>query len=189
MRILYLRCISNQHDYKFEGEIGALILAFDTYYVQNKAKTVGVSFDNWSDAEPVACYEETLEGAAAYEPGAFYKRELPCILSLLEKIPLATINTIIIDGYVVLNDSDKMGLGGYLYKELGGTIPVIGVAKSKFRGNSNKHKELFRGKSTNPLYITAMGIALDTACAWVNAMHGDFRMPTLLKLLDTKTRT
>ena len=165
-----------------------MILAFDTYYFEDKAKTVGVSFGNWLDKEPASIYEETLKGVAAYEPGAFYKRELPCILSLLEKIPLSIIEMIIIDGYVVLNDEGKLGLGGHLYIELDKTIPVIGVAKSRFQENSQNHKQLLRGKSKSPLYITAIGVALETACECVNSMHGDFRIPTLLKLLDARTR-
>lgn len=63
-----------------------MILAFDTYYFNHKAKTVCVSFNCWSDIKPSNIYEETLQGINEYEPGAFYKRELPCILSLFNKI-------------------------------------------------------------------------------------------------------
>ncbi|MDW3195223.1 MAG: endonuclease V [Cytophagales bacterium] len=165
-----------------------MILAFDTYYNQDKAKTVCVAFENWKDVEPGDIYEEILEGIAAYEPGAFYKRELPCILSLLEKIHIKKIDTIIVDGFVFLDDAGKLGLGGHLHHELSESIPVIGVAKSKFSRIENDQKELFRGESKKPLYITAIGTTLDTAFDHIKSMHGNFRMPTLLQLLDQQTK-
>ena len=88
-----------------------MILAFDTYYFDDKAKTVCLAFKNWFDAEPIRSYEETISGVADYEPGAFYKRELPCIISLLNKIQpnLEEVSTIIIDGFVLLDDQKKLG--------------------------------------------------------------------------------
>ena len=62
-----------------------MILAFDTYYFDNKAKTVCISFRSWPDESPLGMEEEITEGISDYEPGAFFKRELPCILSLLRK--------------------------------------------------------------------------------------------------------
>lgn len=60
--------------------------------------------------------------------GEFYKRELSCILAILEDIDLATISCIIIDGFVVLDDAGKHGLGGHLYEQLDPKVPVIGFA-------------------------------------------------------------
>lgn len=167
-----------------------MILAFDTYYFDDKAKTVCVAFNNWTDGEPVHIYEETISGVAEYEPGAFYKRELPCILSLLESIKseIVDIETIVVDGFVVLDDMNKLGLGGYLYQQLESAIPVIGVAKSGFHGNKKNVEEVLRGESKKPLYISAMGIDLEMAAEHVHSMDGNYRMPTLLQIMDAKTK-
>ena len=167
-----------------------MILTFDTYYFEDKAKTVCLTFNDWGDSKPMNIYEETINEIEAYEPGAFYKRELPCILSLLSKIKtkVNSIEAIVIDGYVILDDHNKLGLGGHLYNELGFDTPVIGVAKSGFHGNNKNVKELIRGDSKKPLYITALGIDLESAFNNIKSMHGNFRMPTLLQVLDTKTK-
>ncbi len=112
-----------------------MILAFDTHYIDKKAKTVCLSFEKWTDDHPVNTYSELIEGVSEYEPGAFYKRELPCILSLLKKIPLNEIDFIVVDAFVFLDDSGRLGLGGHLYEHLHGQVPVIGVAKTNFFGN------------------------------------------------------
>lgn len=165
-----------------------MILAFDTFYFENKAKTVCVCFKNWEDVTPIEIKEEIIEGVAAYEPGSFYKREMPCILSLLKQFDLDEVELIVVDGYVVLNDEGKLGLGGYLYEELEKKIPIIGVAKSKFNENNTRAKELFRGESKKALYVSSIGIDLEIAYEHIKVMHGNYRMPTLLKILDTKTR-
>lgn len=165
-----------------------MIVAFDTYYWDEKAKTVAVCFKDWPDATPIKIVEEVIEGVAPYKPGAFYKRELPCILSLLKIIELNDITCIIIDGFVVLNDEGDIGLGGYLYQELKEKIPVIGVAKSGFHNNKKHVKTLLRGESKKPLYISALGISVETAYQNIKHMHGDFRIPTLLQIMDTKTK-
>jgi deoxyinosine 3'endonuclease (endonuclease V) len=64
----------------------SMILAFDTYYFDNKAKTVSICFDDWSDEENYKVETEVIENSEEYQSGEFYKRELPCILSLLDKI-------------------------------------------------------------------------------------------------------
>ncbi|WP_020527049.1 endonuclease V [Flexithrix dorotheae] len=165
-----------------------MILAFDTYYFGNKAKTVCIAFKNWADAAPLKIFEETIEGIAEYEPGSFYKRELPCILSLLKQIDLNEVDFILVDGFVLLDDNGKFGLGGHLFEALDRKVSIIGVAKSGFHSNKQNTKELLRGKSKKPLFISALGIELDQAFEKVNSMHGSFRMPTLLQILDTQTK-
>ncbi|MBL6447824.1 endonuclease V [Fulvivirga sp. 29W222] len=165
-----------------------MILAFDTYYRGDSAKTVAVAFEHWGAQEPSKIYHEFIKGVKEYEPGQFYKRELPCILSLFQKIDIKQLEAIVVDGYVVLNDSGKPGLGGHLYERLDGEFPVIGVAKSNFAKLQTNKMEVCRGKSLNPLYITSKGIALIKAADHIRGMHGDFRMPALLKVLDQETR-
>lgn len=165
-----------------------MILAIDTYYQHEKAKTVCIRFHRWTDAQPADVLTEELGNVEEYQPGSFYKRELPCILSILKKTDLQNIEAIIIDGYVLLDDAGKYGLGGYLYEALDRKIPVIGVAKTNFANNTRYKKEVYRGDSQRPLYITTLGIPLEEASDYIRSMHGAYRIPTLQKTLDTLTR-
>lgn len=165
------------------------LLAFDTHYLNNTAKTVCFYFVEWTDIRPVKEIAETLKMQEPYRSGQFYKRELPCILHLLQQVDLNEVFMILIDGFVVLDDQNKPGLGGRLYNRLNGRIPVIGVAKSDFNAVQQKKKVIFRGESTRPLYITSLGIEPDTAATLVKRMAGQFRIPDLLKQLDRATKT
>ena len=165
-----------------------MILAFDTYYFDNKAKTVCIAFDDWTESEKHQTFSEVLSDVAEYTPGEFYKRELPCILSLLRQISTETIEAIVVDGYVYLDDEEKLGLGGHLYQALEKRYPVIGVAKTNFATIEKLKQPLFRGESKNPLFITSIGIDVDDATQRIGSMAGKFRIPTLLKKLDTMTK-
>lgn len=165
-----------------------MILAFDTWYHEKTAKTVGLSFKDWNDETDYEVYSEILSGVSEYVSGEFYKRELPCILSLISKIDRSQVELIIIDGFVYLDDENKFGLGAYLYEALDEKIPVIGVAKSNFATIVNNKQPIYRGKSKHPLYITSIGIDLNWASEKIKNMNGDFRIPDLLKLVDRLTR-
>lgn len=165
-----------------------MIVAFDTYYSDNFAKTVGIGFNSWEDNKIAIKNSECIEGISNYESGQFYKRELPCILSLLNKFDIGIIKTIIVDGYTTIDDQGKNGLGGYLYDSLDKRIPVIGVAKNRFKLNSKKAKEIFRGNSSKPLFISSVGIDLSLAAEKVKSMHGNYRIPTMLKIVDLHTK-
>lgn len=165
-----------------------MILAFDTYYFDNKAKTVCLEFAEWNENKNFKVHTEIIDNVEEYIPGEFYKRELPCIISLLNKIDLKNIEAIIVDGFVYLDDDKKYGLGGYLYEKLNKEIPIIGVAKTNFASIEKNKKPLFRGDSIKPLFITSIGIDLEEAFQKVESMAGEFRMPTLLKELDRLTK-
>lgn len=161
-----------------------MIVAVDVYYRDiNKALVAGVVFKNFLDQVPFRTYTVAVNEVFRYVPGSFYLRELPCIMALLNEIE-EDIETVIIDGYVSLGE--KPGLGVQLWKALGGRKAIIGVAKSHFRGSVSK--KIFRGKSNNPLYITSSGIETSLAASMIGSMHGNFRIPTLLKLADTLSR-
>jgi len=162
-----------------------VILATDVHYLDSTAKVAGVLFDAWNAKAPrqeVTCQVDHIE---PYESGSFFKRELPCILALLEKHRLE-VDCIVVDGYVFLDNQSKPGLGKYLYDALDERVPVIGVAKTPFAGISDEHK-LFRGKSEKPLYVTTTD-NLTTAKQNISNMHGGFRIPTLLKRVDQLCR-
>ena len=165
-----------------------MILAVDVYYFEGKAKAVGILFEDWVDTQPKQTIEASIEDVAEYLSGEFYKRELPCIITLLNKMNLNEIETIIIDGYVYLNDDCKPGLGAHLYHYLAGKIPVIGVAKTAFYQNHKNTMEAVRGTSKNPLYVTAIGLPLIVAGNSIKNMAGAHRIPTLLKSLDRQTK-
>lgn len=165
-----------------------MILAFDTYYYDGKARTVCISFHTWTDKEPADTLIEVLSCDQEYIPGEFYKRELPGIVSLLNNMDLGSIEAIIIDGFVVLNDEGKLGLGGYLYEHLEKKVPIIGVAKRSFFELKELRSTVYRGTSNQALYVTALGLDLDSASHHIKQMHGSFRIPTLLKFLDQLTK-
>ena len=165
-----------------------MIVAFDTYYFDGKAKTVCLEFQEWNQSTDFKIHTEIIDNVSEYIPGEFYKRELPCILSLLDKIDLKKVEAIVVDGFVYLDDEKKYGLGGHLYEKLNQEIPIIGVAKTNFASIEKDKRSLLRGDSQKPLYVTAIGIELDDAFQKVESMAGEFRMPTLLKEMDRLTK-
>ncbi|HJY11916.1 MAG TPA: endonuclease V, partial [Flavobacterium sp.] len=165
-----------------------MILAFDTYYFDGKAKTVCVEFQEWNQSTDFKIHTEIIDNVAEYIPGEFYKRELPCILSLLNQMDLKKVEAIVVDGFVYLDDEKKYGLGGHLYEKLNQEIPIIGVAKTNFASIEKNKRALFRGDSQKPLYVTAIGIELEDAFQKIESMAGEFRMPTLLKEMDRLTK-
>jgi len=165
-----------------------MILAIDVYYTDNKAKSVCIAFQDWTNEAPTETYIEEIEGVEEYVPGEFYKRELPCILAVLEGIDLSEVEAIIVDGFVILDDEGKYGLGGYLYDRLKQQIPIVGVAKRGFHQNELNVRRVLRGESQKPLFVTSIGIDLDLAAQKVENMHGAYRFPTLLKILDQVTK-
>ena len=165
-----------------------MIIAIDVHYKHDEAKIVAVRFDHWTDSEARDFLIKYMPIVAEYEPGAFYKRELPCILHILEEVDLRTVSCIVVDGYVYLDDEMKKGLGAYLYEALSSPVPIIGLAKNSFRKSRKYSRELIRGSSIKPLYVTVVGLPLDEAVDCIRQMHGDFRVPTLLQQMDTKTK-
>ena len=161
-----------------------MIAAFDVHYFGDDQASAGaVLFHRYTDAEAAAEYVVIVSGVSQYVPGQFYRRELPCILKLLERMDEA-LDEMVIDGYVTLGDSP--GLGQHLFEHFGGRIPVVGVAKSRYRGSSGT--EVLRGRSERPLYVTSAGIARPLASERIKAMHGAHRVPTLLRRVDQLAR-
>lgn len=166
-----------------------MIYAFDTYYHNDFAFTACIGFSNWESESSEVTITEKLDGHHEYISGEFYKRELPCILNLLKQVDLKEGDVIIVDGFVVLDDDGKHGLGGFLYEVLNGKNPIVGVAKNNFATLNNLKREVLRGESQKPLYITSLGIDLNDAENKIQQMHGPYRMPTLLKELDQLSRS
>ncbi len=164
-----------------------MLLAIDVYYYEQSAKVVGALF-NWNDEEPKEIITCVATNVLPYVSGEFYKRELPCVLELLKQVDLQTLEAIIVDGHCYVNNDYKLGLGGYLYEALNKKTPIIGVAKRGFIHTEKLCKEVLRGESNNPLYVSAIDYNLEEAIAKVKNMQGEFRMPTILKIVDQHTR-
>lgn len=165
-----------------------MILAIDVHYKDALAKIVGALFEPGATTalEYVTSYIDDVE---EYVPGEFYKRELPCILRLLEEVELKELDAVIIDGNVFINNDGDLGLGGRLWESIGKKVPVIGVAKSIFKNTEERVAEVKRGKSDKPLFVSSVGIDLADAASLIQNMHGDYRMPAILKEVDRLTRT
>ncbi len=163
-----------------------MILATDVQYIDGKGFAAGVLFENWDSCSPVGEFISEIVTDEVYIPGQFYKRELPCILKLLNEHALSP-DVIIIDGYVFLDGVTRPGLGKYLYDALDGKISIVGVAKKAFAGIGSEFSVL-RAKSENPLYITVIGYSLNSAKENVLNMCGEHRIPSLLKRADQLCR-
>lgn len=111
-----------------------MIAILDVHYQGDTAYAAAVVADNWIVAKPTLAKVMRVDHVAAYEPGNFYKRELPCLLAVLLILP--AMEHLMIDGNVWL-DEDKPGLGAHLYETMNRVVPVIGVAKTSYRGSAN----------------------------------------------------
>jgi deoxyribonuclease V len=163
-----------------------MILAVDVQYSENNAVAAGVLIENWQDEKAQKECVSLIEGVAGYEPGNFFKRELPCILKLIAEHRLKP-EIIIVDGYVFLDGFSKAGLGKHLYDALNGEVSVVGIAKKRFKDIDSRF-EVYRGSSRKPLYVTAVGMDLEQAKRNVSSMHGENRLPTLIKRADQLCR-
>jgi deoxyribonuclease V len=163
-----------------------MIACTDVHYANTHAIAACILFRDWSDAHPYLAITERVEDPAPYEPGRFYRRELPALLAVLSKFTLSP-KVVIIDGYVWLGDWHHPGLGAHLHEALGGSVAVIGVAKKLFlRGPAVQ--SVRRGNSARPLYVSTAGMDLNEAAARIVELHGEFRVPTLLKRVDRLCR-
>jgi deoxyribonuclease V len=160
-----------------------MIVCVDVDYRAGSVVTACVGFHAWTDPAPAREHVvRSAEPAAAYEPGRFFERELPYLRAALadfgEPLDLA-----IVDGYVWL-DAGRAGLGAHLHAAL--AVPVVGIAKTHYAGADAI--AVTRGESASPLFVTAAGLDPAVAAAHVVAMHGPFRIPTLIKRADMLAR-
>jgi len=164
-----------------------MILAVDVYYKENVAKAASVLFD-WDSETPHEVASVYIDDVEEYTSGEFYKRELPCILSILKEVDLSKIEAIVIDGYVFLDNDELPGLGARLWEELDKKTPVIGIAKAPFAKNTETVVKVSRPGSSKPLFVSAVGFDLATAADLVKNMPGKYRIPQVLQVLDKETK-
>lgn len=163
-------------------------VAYDDANASAKAAVVtAASFDAVVGDDVVV----DVHNVAAYVPGVFYQRELPCLLTALAQLTLTADHVLVVDGYVVLDDAGRKGLGMHLHEATGHA--VVGVAKTSFKGSAHGEwrsaRAVVRGQNaTRPLYVTAVGVDVDDAAAAVKGMAGKDRLPTLILRADQLAR-
>lgn len=82
-----------------------LLACLDVDYRADMAVAAGIWFRGWAVAQHEAQAVAGFSGVAGYEPGEFYRRELPCLLGVLREGPPADI--VIVDGYVSLGEGTR----------------------------------------------------------------------------------
>lgn len=162
-----------------------LLVCLDVDYRADTAVGAGVWFRGWATEREEARAVAGFSGIAPYEPGEFYRRELPCLLGVLRAGPAADI--IVVDGYVSLGEG-RAGLGAHLHAALDRKVPVVGIAKTAYR-SAPEAIAVRRGQSGSPLFVTAIGIDASTVAEALKRMHGPFRVPTLLRNVDQLARS
>lgn len=163
-----------------------MIACVDVDYRDDHAMAACVLLNDWADATSADERTAQISPVEPYIPGQFYRREMPCLLAVLEPIR-DSLTVVVVDGYVWLGDESKPGLGAHLYEALGRVLPVVGVAKTRFR-DAAPVAEVTHGGSTNPLFVSAVGMPLETAVEHVRTLHGSNRIPTALKQVDQLCR-
>lgn len=159
--------------------------AVDVHYSeQGDARAALVVCRDLTFSAAVSEYVVDIARTAPYEPGALYKRELPCIRAVLALGP--RLDLLVVDGYATLDPKGLPGLGAHTANAIG--IPVIGVAKTPFH-TATHAAEVIRGTATRPLYVTAAGgLKTTDASRIVVGMAGPNRLPTALARVDNLAR-
>ena len=174
-----------------------MILAFDTYYYDGYSYTVCGAFESWDSEKAKFFVSNRRKGIdAEYTPGELYKRELPCIMQCLSHIKIDNVTSMVVDGFAWVVDEEGNqvpGLGKRLQdavlKEYGKNISVVGIAKNPYHKQIPNCEEVYRGISKKPLYVTCTENAFVNHYAIkVELMFGEFRIPDIIKSIDTRTR-
>ena len=110
-------------------------------------------------------------------------RELPLLRAVLDD--LSGLSLLVVDGYADLDPSRRPGLGAHAHAEFG--IPVIGIAKSRFR-TATHAVPVKRGSSVRPVFVTAAGMSTADAADLVRRMAGRYRLPDALRRADNLAR-
>ena len=159
-------------------------LAMAVHRVGTGAVAAAVAFDDWDAPEPSRTYSCQIDQIEKAPRGELDLRDLPCLLQLLRVHGLQP-ELIVIDGFVHLDSGETPGLGRHLHHALEGRTAIIGVAKTGPPGLPGlpAQFEVAREEEARPLVLTCIGIDLNAAKARLRAMHGQRRLPTLLKLV------
>ena len=153
------------------------------YLSTGRARAAAVLAADAAFAHVLAERTALVPRVAPYRPGEFYRRELPPLRAVLDD--LGGLGLLVVDGYADLDPAGRPGLGAHAHAEFG--IPVIGVAKSRFR-TATHAVPVLRGSSARPLFVTAAGMPAADAAELVRHMSGRYRLPDALRRADTLAR-
>lgn len=162
-----------------------MIIIIDVDYGESEACVAGVFAEKTDSKESCGFLRLKVKDYGNYQSGQFYKRELPCIEAILEKVNSKVLDFIIIDGYADFG-TERVSLGQAVYKMYG--IPIIGIAKKACKYCVLADTEVLRGNSHSPLFVTSYGISQEKAKDIVRCMNGENRLPYLVKLADSYAR-
>ena len=168
-----------------------MIACLDVHYLDDSprpeerggARAAVVAFATWDAAKPSEQHVVPIATVAPYESGAFYKRELPCLLAALAALSRVP-EVAIVDGHVWLGEG-RPGLGARLLEAEPRLRTVVGVAKTRFAGSTAT--PILRGSTSTPLWVDEAGMPVD-APKRIAEMHGPFRVPAMLRLVDQLCR-
>jgi deoxyribonuclease V len=155
--------------------------ATDVHYLSSGGARAALVMTNDATFSSIVSEKTVVvPNVAPYQPGEFFRRELPPLRAVLAEA-IAEVELLVVDGYVDLDPHGRPGLGAHAHQEFG--VPVIGVAKTRFAAAVHA-LPVVRGRSTRPLFVTAAGIPAVDAAAMVHAMAGKFRLPDALRRAD-----
>ncbi|HJV84480.1 MAG TPA: endonuclease V [Noviherbaspirillum sp.] len=161
----------------------------DVHYDTRGAQAACIVADSWTAEAALCSCVDVIKEVRPYQPGSFYLRELPCLISVLRLLP-ALPDMLVIDGYVWLPPLARAGLGARLYETLQRRVPVVGIAKTAFAGGEACADvvPVWRGTSGKPLFVTAAGVDIHAAAEWVRSLAGKHRLPILVSMADRLSR-
>jgi len=156
----------------------------DVHYLRaGGARAAAVPAADAAFAHVLAERTAVVPQVSSCRPGEFYLRELPPLRAVLED--LRGLGLLVAGGYADLDPGGRPGLGAHAHAESG--IPVIGVARSRFRAATHA-VPVVRGSSGRPLFVTAAGMPSAEAADLVRRMAGRYRLPDALRLAGTLAR-
>jgi deoxyribonuclease V len=165
--------------------VHGLCAAVDVHYLRSgDAGAAAVVAADALFSQVLAEHTAVVPEVAPYQPGEFYRRELPPLRAVLDGI--GGLGLLVVDGYADLDPGGRPGLGAHAHTEFG--IPVIGVAKSAF-ATATHAVAVLRGTSARPVFVTAAGMPRADAAELVRCMAGRFRVPDALRRADQLART
>ena len=148
--------------------------AVDVHYLRTGgARAAAVLAADAAFAHVLAERTAVIPRVRPYRPGQFYLRELPPLRAVLDG--LSSLGLLVVDGYADLDPGSRPGLGAHAHAEFG--IPVIGVAKSRFR-TATHAVPVVRGSSVRPLFSLRPGYPAPTRRIWSGAWPGVTGCPT-----------
>jgi deoxyribonuclease V len=165
--------------------VHGLCVAVDVHYLgSGAARAAAVVAADPAFSHVLAERSAVVPETEPYQPGQFYRRELPPLRAVLSGID--GLGLLVVDGYADLDPGGRPGLGAHAHAEF--AVPVVGVAKSAFRPATHAIA-VQRGNAARPLFVTAAGMPRADAAELVRLMAGRFRVPDALRRADQLART